>query len=111
MEVIFSIKQSLLKWRNMETTNSEQSFIQDIQALWTAEKMLTEAMPLMVEKASHLGLQKNLALHLAETRQHKAALALILKQMGLTADEQYINADMQAILDKDRKQCRPLQKA
>ncbi len=85
----------------MESNNTGQSLQQGIQALWSAEKMLTETMPLMVEKASHVGLKKNLALHLAETRQHKAALELMAKQLGFEHGD--INTDMKTILDEGQK--------
>lgn len=44
--------------------------------------MLTEAMPAMIEKATNFGLKKNLALHLAETDQHKEAIRGICFQLG-----------------------------
>lgn len=63
-------------------TSNALSFERDLQALWSAEKMLTEAMPLMIKRATNLGLRKNLALHLAETDQHKVAIEGICRQMG-----------------------------
>lgn len=63
-------------------TSNALSFERDLQALWSAEKMLTEAMPLVIEKATNLGLKKNLALHLAETDQHKIAIEGICRQLG-----------------------------
>ena len=61
---------------------TKKSFIKELQALWSAENLLTEAMPLMIKTASNLGLKKNLALHLAETDQHKMAIQAICKQFG-----------------------------
>ena len=77
--------------------NTEQSFITDLQALWSAEKMLVEAMPAMIEKATNLGLKKNLAMHLAETAQHKVAIEAICKQLGVDHEGEE-NKDMKDIL-------------
>ena len=38
-------------------------FVELVRQLWSAEKMLTKSMPLMIEKAQHLGLKKNIAVH------------------------------------------------
>src|SRR5690349_16467222 len=86
----------------METNSMGPSLQQGIQVLWSAEKMLTEAMPMLVEKASHLGLKKNLALHLPETIQHKAALEAIAKQLDFDLSED-INKDIQTFLDEGQK--------
>lgn len=82
-----------------EEKNIDQSFIQEIRQLWSAEKMLTLSMPAMIEKATNFGLKKNLAHHLAETDQHKVALEAICKQLGFKADGED-NQDMKAILDE-----------
>lgn len=66
-----------------EIKNLEQLFYHELQVLWSAEAMLVEAMPKMVERAKNTGLKNNLAMHLAETQQHKAALELICKQLGI----------------------------
>ncbi|HSB92041.1 MAG TPA: DUF892 family protein [Flavitalea sp.] len=63
-----------------------EQFIHLIQQLWSAEKILTLSMPQLIEKAQHLGLKKNIALHLAETHQHKEALAAIAKQLDFDVD-------------------------
>jgi ferritin-like metal-binding protein YciE len=85
-----------------ETTNTEQSFIQQIQSLFSAEKMLTEALPKMMVKAESLGLQKSLAHHLAETDQHKEALRLICKTFDVDP-EAVINEDMKTIIEEGDK--------
>ncbi len=85
-----------------ETRNTEQGFIQQVQELFSAEKMLTEALPKMISKAESLGLQKNLAHHLAETDQHKEALRLICKSFD--ADPEAVtNNDMKAIIEEGDK--------
>jgi ferritin-like metal-binding protein YciE len=82
----------------MDAINStEESFLQQIQQLFSAEEMLTKAIPKLMEKAKSFGLKKNLALHLAETDQHKEALRLICKSFGVSADGTTSN-DMQAII-------------
>lgn len=59
--------------------------------------MLTEALPLMIEKATNLGLKKNLALHLAETDQHKEAIRGICFQLGYPQEGEE-NPDMKNLL-------------
>jgi ferritin-like metal-binding protein YciE len=73
-------------------------FIELARQLWTAEKMLTMSMPVMIEKAQHVGLKKNMALHLAETDQHKEALAAIAKQLDfeVTGSE---NSELKTMLE------------
>lgn len=79
-----------------------QSFITELQALWSAEKMLTQAMPLMIEKATNLGLIKNLATHLAETDQHKVAIEAICKGLGY-AHEGEENGALKQLLEEGQK--------
>lgn len=86
----------------MTTQNNEQAFLKQLQALWSAEKMLTEAMPLLIKKAGNLGLQKNLAMHLAETDQHKVAIEAICKQLGY-AHEGEENGDLKKILEEGQR--------
>jgi ferritin-like metal-binding protein YciE len=66
-----------------EIKNLEQLFYHELQVLWSAESMLVAAMPKMIERARNLGLKKNLAMHLAETEQHKVALEMICKLLGI----------------------------
>jgi len=66
-----------------EIKNLEQLFYHELQVLWSAESMLVEAMPKMIERAKNPGLKMNLAAHLAETDQHKVALEAICKQLGI----------------------------
>ncbi len=65
----------------MKATND--NFHQQLQSLWSIESMLVEAMPRMIEKASNFGLQKTLAMHFAETRQHKVAIEAICKGLDI----------------------------
>lgn len=82
----------------METQNIiTQEFKGLLQALWSAEKQLTEAMPAMIEKSAHLGLTKNLAMHLAETDQHKVAIEAICKTLGFEHEGEE-NEEMKALL-------------
>ncbi|GAA4728334.1 DUF892 family protein [Flavisolibacter ginsenosidimutans] len=83
----------------LDEKNTVQSFLQQIQHLFSAELQLTQAIPKMMAKAKGLGLRKNLVLHLAETDQHKEALRLICKSFDAEAGG-VINADMQAILEE-----------
>ena len=59
--------------------------IQHLQKLWSIESQLTEAMPRMIEKAGSVGLEKTLAFHFEETRQHKTAIEAICKQLSVDA--------------------------
>jgi len=70
----------------MNQLKRNDQFVELVQQLWSAEKMLTIAMPAMIEKARHLGLKKNIAVHLAETDQHKEALSAIAKQLDFDVD-------------------------
>ena len=85
-----------------EIKDLEQLFYHEIQVLWSAEKMLTESMPLMIEKARHPALKKNLALHLAETDQHKVALEMICRQLGIDPAGDF-NPGMKGILEEGQK--------
>lgn len=82
-----------------EIKDLEQLFYHEIQVLWSAEKMLTEAMPKMIERAKHEGLKKNLAMHLAETDQHKVALEGICKQLNIDPKGDF-NPGMKGILEE-----------
>lgn len=85
-----------------EIKNLEQLFYHEIQVLWSAEKMLTEAMPKMIEKAKNSGLKNSLALHLAETDQHLVALENICKQLGIDPQGDF-NPGMKGILEEGEK--------
>lgn len=82
-----------------EQTSNGQTFERDLQDLWSAEKLLTRALPLMMERAANPGLKKILALHLAETHQHKVALEAICKQLGF-AHEGEENADIRSLVEQ-----------
>jgi ferritin-like metal-binding protein YciE len=85
-----------------EIKDLEQLFYHEIQVLWSAEKMLVEAMPRMIEKAKHPALKQSLALHLAETDQHKVALENICKQFGINPGGDF-NPGMKGILEEGEK--------
>jgi ferritin-like metal-binding protein YciE len=85
-----------------EIKDLEQLFYHELQVLWSAEKLLTENMPKMIEKAHDLGLKKNLALHLAETDQHKVALENMCKQFGIDPEGDF-NPGMEGILKEGDK--------
>ena len=86
----------------MTQDNGLQSFVADLQAMWSAEQMLTLAMPLMIQKATNLGLIKNLATHLAETDQHKVAIEAICKGLGFTHQGEE-NSEMKGLLEEGQK--------
>ncbi|GAA4457621.1 ferritin-like domain-containing protein [Rurimicrobium arvi] len=85
-----------------EIKDIEQLFYHEIQVLWSAEKMLTEEMPKMIEKATNFGLKKALEMHLAETRQHLVALEAICKQLNIEPEGDF-NPGMKGILEEGTK--------
>ena len=85
-----------------EIKEVEKLFQHEIKDLWSAEKMLTDAMPLMIQRAIHPALKMSLAYHLAETDQHRVALELICKQLGFEHHGNE-NAKMKTILEEGQK--------
>ena len=85
-----------------ESKTLNESFVQEIQLLWSAEKLLTEAIPMLIAKAKHPALKKSLAFHLAETDQHKVALEMICKQLGFDHEGNF-NTNLKTILDEGEK--------
>lgn len=85
-----------------EIKDLEQLFYHELQVLWSAEKLLTEAMPKMIERAKHEALKKTLALHLAETDQHKVALEMICKELGIDPEGDF-NPGMKGIIEEGEK--------
>lgn len=87
----------------MESQNIvSQEFKGLLQALWSAEKQLTEAMPAMIEKSAHVGLAKNLAMHLAETDQHKVAIEAICKTLGYEHEGEE-NSEIKSLLQEGQQ--------
>src|SRR5690606_14955745 len=82
--------------------NLEDLFYHELQVLWSAEAMLVEAMPAMIERAQNTGLKKNLALHLAETDQHKVALEMICRELGIDPQGDF-NPGIKGILEEGQK--------
>jgi ferritin-like metal-binding protein YciE len=82
-----------------EIKNLTDLFYHELQVLWSAEKMLVEKMPAMIERARHEGLKNLLALHLAETDQHKVALEAICKQLQIDPQGDF-NPGMKGILEE-----------
>ncbi|HCS22089.1 MAG TPA: hypothetical protein DIW47_16295 [Bacteroidetes bacterium] len=87
----------------MNATNI-QDFSTLLQRLWSIENLLVEAMPGMIEKASNLGLQKSLAHHFEETRQHKVAIEAICKQLGIDPTGGEPDMGLQEILKQGDKE-------
>ena len=83
----------------MNATDNNQ-FISELQKLWSTESMLVEAMPRMIKKASTTGLQKTLALHFAETDQHKVAIEAICKQLNIDPSAGEPATGLQTILQQ-----------
>jgi ferritin-like metal-binding protein YciE len=82
--------------------NIEDLFYHELQVLWSAENMLVEIMPDMINRAKSLGLKKMLALHHAETQQHKNALEMICRQLNIDPEGDF-NPGMKGILEEGDK--------
>jgi len=82
-----------------EIKNLTDLFYHEIQVMWSAERLLVEAMPKMIERAKNLGLKKNLALHLAETEQHLAIMGFLAKQFEISPDGDF-NLGIKGILEE-----------
>ncbi|MBA3649083.1 MAG: DUF892 family protein [Chitinophagales bacterium] len=85
-----------------EINDLEDLFYHEIQVLWSAEKLLVEAIPKMIEKAKHPALKNSLAFHLAETDQHKVAMEFIAKQFGIDPEGDF-NPGMKGIIEEGEK--------
>ena len=77
----------------------EDLFRHEIQVLWSAEAMLMDAMPRMIDRAKNEGLKNLLRYHLAETDQHKVALEAICKTLGIEPQGDF-NPGMKGILEE-----------
>ena len=82
-----------------EIKNLEDLFRHEIQVLWSAEAMLVEAMPKMIDMAKDEGLKNLLRYHLAETDQHKVALEAICKMLEIEPEGDF-NPGMKGILEE-----------
>jgi ferritin-like metal-binding protein YciE len=82
--------------------NLEDLFYHELQVLWSAENMLVEIMPDMIEKAKNEGLKNLLAMHHAETREHKTALEYICRQLDIDPQGDF-NPGMKGILEEGNK--------
>jgi ferritin-like metal-binding protein YciE len=77
-------------------------FYHELQVLWSAESLILEALPKMIERAKNEGLKNMLRLHLAETDQHKVALELICKQLEIDPEGDF-NPGVKGILKEGEK--------
>lgn len=65
-----------------------QDLYQDhIQDLYSAEEQIIEALPKMIDKASHPKLRDAFSHHLEQTRQHAQRLEQIAKRMDIDVDD------------------------
>jgi len=81
---------------------------QQLKSLWVIESILVESMPEMIEKAGTLGLKKTLALHYAETTQHKVAIEATCKQLGVDPKQGAYDEDINNLLnDAEQKMNAP----
>lgn len=85
-----------------EIKNIRDLFYHELQVLWSAEDMLVEKMPAMIERARNEGLKNLLAAHHAETQQHKTALEEICKQLNIDPEGDF-NFGIKGILEEGEK--------
>ena len=85
-----------------EIKDLKDLFFHEIQVLWSAERMLVEAMPQMISRAKNEGLKNLLALHHAETQQHQTALEAICKQLEIDPEGDF-NPGMKGIIEEGQK--------
>jgi len=86
----------------MENSNQKiDEFVHELRLLWSAEKMLLDAMPEMIAMSHDQGLKNILSHHFAETDQHKIAIQGICKQLGVDYFGE-TNAQLQQILIEGR---------
>ncbi|MFL5772168.1 MAG: DUF892 family protein [Flavisolibacter sp.] len=79
------------------------TFIKQLQLLWSVESMLMEEIPRIMAKATNMGLQKTLAYHLAETDQHKVAIEGICKMLDINAKGGEPNSELLNIIHEGEK--------
>ena len=84
-------------------TISISKFSEQLQKLWSIESQLVEAIPVMMKKAENFGLQKGLALHFEETRQHKTAIEGICKQFDIDPKAGEVDDELQHIILQGEK--------
>jgi ferritin-like metal-binding protein YciE len=82
--------------------NLEELFYHELQVLWSAENLLVEMMPQMIEKAKNEGLKNLIAMHHAETQQHKTALEFICRELGIDPQGDF-NPGIKGILEEGNK--------
>jgi len=82
-----------------EIKDLKDLFYHELQVLWSAEAMMTEAMPKMIARAKNEGLKNLLRMHLAETDQHKVALEAICKQLDIDPKGDF-NPGIKGIIDE-----------
>lgn len=82
-----------------ELKNLEDLFFHELQVLWSAESLLVEAMPKMIERAKNQGLKLLLGQHLAETKQHQTALEMICRELNIDPKGDF-NPGMKGILEE-----------
>jgi ferritin-like metal-binding protein YciE len=61
--------------------------VHEVQDLYSAEKQLVDALPKMVEKASHPQLKAAFQMHLGETERHVTRLEQIAQMLDIDPDE------------------------
>jgi ferritin-like metal-binding protein YciE len=68
----------------MTPQSLEDLYIHELRDLFSAESQLVEALPKMVEKATHEELRSALQKHLEETRVHRERIARIFENRGVS---------------------------
>lgn len=87
----------------MKEEQNHDLFSQQLKTLWTVETMLVEYLPLLLERANNPGLTKTLALHFAETKQHKVTIEAICKQLDIYPRQGGYVDDIKKIIDSSEE--------
>ncbi len=86
---------------------NEQSLLKDIQLLWSAENMLVDTLPMLIEKATNDALKMSLAHHLAETTQHKVIMDFFAKQFDVMREGNF-NDELKNLLQRNEDEMNQL---
>ena len=87
----------------MKKQQDHELFSQQLKTLWVVETMLIDYLPVLIERANNPGLGNVLALHFAETKQHKVAIEAICKQLNFYEKPGGFEQDIKTILDNGDK--------
>ena len=92
----------------MTVNDFRQMYVTEVQELRSVEAQLVDALPKMVEVASHPELKQAIQSHLEDTRAQRNRLDTVLRRQGTEARE-HMDQSMQAIVREAEKWARMVQ--